>query len=78
MEPKDQIYDPVGETEIEGRQSASAAMKFVQIHRDIVTHRDMSKTEAERYNLWFISDCSYPMENKSRIQYSALPDEIVQ
>ena len=37
-----------------------------------------SKTEAKGYNLWFINDCSCLMQNKSNIQYSALPNEAVQ
>ena len=37
-----------------------------------------SKTEAEGYILWFINNCSCLVENKSTIQYSAFPDEIVQ
>ena len=77
METTDQIYDPVGEIEIEDKQYAAAAMKYGantqgQCHMSV-----QSKTEAEGYNLWFINDYSCVIENKSRIQYSAPLDETV-
>ena len=66
METTDQIYDPVGETEIEDKQYAAAAMKYHantqgQCHMSV-----QSKTEAEGYILWFINDCSCLMENKTQ------------
>ena len=78
METTHQIYDPVGETEIEDKQYAAAAMKY-SANRQGQCHMSVqSKTEAEGCILWLTNDCSYLMENKSRIQYSALPDETVQ
>ena len=77
METTDQIYDLVGETEIEDKQYAAAAVKY-SANTEGQCHVSMqSNTEAEGYSLWFINDCSCLMENKSRIQYSALPDETV-
>ena len=65
METIQQIYDPVGETDIEDKQYVALAVKYSantqgQCHMSV-----QSKTEAEGYSLWFINDCSRLLKNKS-------------
>ena len=77
METINQMYDPIGEIEIEDKQYAAAAMKYSANTQGQCHMSAQSKTEAEGCSLWFINDCSCLMEDKSRIQYSALPDQTV-
>ena len=67
MEEIDQIYDPVGENEVEDKQCMAAAVKCsantqAQCHVSV-----QSKTEAEGYNLRFINDCSCVLKKKKHV-----------
>ena len=65
METADQIYDPVGETEIEDKPYVAAAGKYSANTQGECHMSVQSKTEAEGYILWFINDCSCLLKNKS-------------
>ena len=65
METIHQIYDPVGETDIEDKQYVALAVKYSANTQGRCHMSMQSKTEAEGYNLWFINDCSCLLKNKS-------------
>ena len=66
METIHQIYDPVGETDIENEKYVVPGVKY-SANTQGQCHMSMqSKTEAEGYALWFINDCSSLLKNKSR------------
>ena len=65
METIHQIYDPVGETDIEDKQCVAPAVKY-SANREGQCHVSMqSKTKAERYSLWFINNWYSAFKNKS-------------
>ena len=65
METILQIYDPVGEIDIEDKQYVAPVVMY-SANTQRQCHMSMqSKTEAEGYNLWSINDCSFLLKNKS-------------
>ena len=65
MEIVDEIYDPVGETQIEDKQHVAAAVKCSGTTQGQCHMSVQSKTEVEGDCLWFINDCSCLLKNKS-------------
>ena len=74
METIQQVYDLVGETDIEDKQYVAPAVQY-NANTQGQCHMSMqSKTKAEGYSLWFINDCSYLLKKQKHI---GLPDQTV-
>ena len=65
METIHQIYDPVGETDIEDKQYVAPTVKYSADTQGQCHMSMQSKTQAEGYSLWFINNCSCLLKNKS-------------